>query len=296
MTPQSRTRLSLAKKIAAPYARHPQVKAVFAFGSVGNGFADDYSDLELGVIWSQAPSPTTLHALAVDAGGEGWACQGIHDKKLSYGDAFSCQALHIEPAHWIAETIDRIIDEVILRYDVSQNMLMYERQATVATLVRCLAFSGHDYLRTLRTRVADYPRPLALAMIRRNLGLGPIDMFAMMATRGEIPLFFDHLAGRIRAMHSLLFALNSIYHPSFKWSRFFLREARIIPPHFEQRVDDLYSSKLATVVQNYRTLALEMFALVAQHFPEIDLAEAQRAFFEPLPKWLPLESASTSPL
>ena len=285
MTPQSQTRLTLAKTIAAAYAHHPDVLTVFAFGSVGNGFADDYSDLELGLIWSRTPDPETLKALAIQAGAQNWNYHGYHDKKLSHGDAYAVDNLSIEPAHWSADTIDRIICEVIRDFDVSQNMLMYERQATVATLQRCVTFFGHDYLISLRARIADYPRPLAVAMIRKNLGLGPIDMFAMMAGRGEIPLFFDHLSGRIRLIHSLLFALNGIYHPSFKWTRYFLREAKILPADFEQRIDGLFSNDLAGVVARYQALVMELFDLIEKHFPEVDLSESKRLFIKSQPKW-----------
>jgi hypothetical protein len=285
MTPQSQARLVIAESVSAFYASHPDVRTVFAFGSVGHGFADDWSDLELGVIWSRTPDSATLRNIAAQAGGANWSYLGFHEKKLSHGDAFTVHDLGVEPAHWTDDVIDRIIDAVIRDYDVSQNMLMYERQATVATLLRCVPFSGQNYLQALRTRVADYPRPLALAMIRKNLSLGPIDLLTMLAGRGEIPLFSDHLAGRIRTIHSLLFALNSIYHPGFKWTRFFLREAKILPPNFEARIDGLFASDLPAAVPHYREIAVEMFELVAKHFPEIDLTDARRQFHEPRPRW-----------
>lgn len=259
--------------------------AVFAFGSVGNGLADDYSDLELGIIWSKPPEPETLKGLAANAGGADWTYDGLEEKKLSYCDNYAKDGLAIQCAHWTVTIIDGIIDDIMIRHDVSKNMLMYERQATAATLLRCRPLAGDAYLKSLRSRVANYPRPLAVAMIKQNLTLGPIDMFAMMAARGEIPLFFDHLSGRIRLMHSLLFALNSIYHPSFKWTRFFLRQAKIMPENFEARVDKLFATDLPDIVTEYQGLAIELFDLISIHFPEIDISEAVRTFSKPLPKW-----------
>ena len=258
---------------------------MFAFGSVGSGLADDYSDLELGVIWNHPPESETLKSIAANAGGENWTYEGFHEPKLSYCDGYTKDGLEVEFAHWTSSIIDGIIDDVMIRHDVSKNMLMYERQATAATLMHCIPLSGHDYLKSLRSRVANYPRPLAIKMIEENLIVRPLDEFHMMAGRGEIPLFQEHMCGRIRSMHTLVFALNSLYHPSFKWTRFFLREARIIPANFEARVDSLFDSNLKNVVDDYGKLVTELFDLISIHFPEVDISEATRIFNEPALKW-----------
>ena len=259
---------------------------MFAFGSVGNGFADDYSDLELGVIWKHPPESETLKSIAANAGGENWAYEGFHEPKLSYCDGYTKEGLEVEFAHWTTSIIDGIIDDVMIRHDVSKNMLMYERQATAATLLHCIPFAGHDYLKSLRSRVANYPRPLAIKMIEENLIVRPLDEFHMMADRSETPLFQEHMCGRIRRMNTLLFALNSLYHPSFKWTRFFLREAEIIPKDFEARIDKLFDSNLKNVVEDYEKLVTELFDLLAVHFPEIDISEAVRNFQMPCQKWI----------
>ena len=125
MTPQSKARLKIGQDIASSFSAHPDVKTVFAFDSVGNGLADDYSDLEIGAIWSQPPEPGTLKSIAAKAGGKNWAYGGFHEPKLSYCDGFTKDGLDVEFAHWTTTIIDGIIDDIMIRHDVSKNMLMY---------------------------------------------------------------------------------------------------------------------------------------------------------------------------
>ena len=285
MTPHAEARLTLAEQISQSYASHSGVKTVFAFGSVGNRFADDYSDLELGVIWNHPPESEILKRMAADAGGKGWAYEGFHEPKLSYGDAFTKDDLVVECAHWTTAIMDEVIDAIMIHHDTSKNMLMYERQATAATLLRCIPFAGHDYLENLRAKLTPYPRALAIKILQENLSFRPLDEFQMMADRKEIPLFQEHLCGRIRKIHTLVFALNSLYHLSFKWTRFFLREAKILPANLETRIDNLFDPDLQKVVKDFHELVTELFDLIEHYFPEVDISEAVRSFREPAPKW-----------
>src|SRR4028119_1532035 len=61
-------RLELARKIAPHYANHGKVEAVYVFGSVSYGCADEYSDVEIGVIWSEPPTESELATMARAAG------------------------------------------------------------------------------------------------------------------------------------------------------------------------------------------------------------------------------------
>jgi hypothetical protein len=60
--------LESAREIAPHCAAHPNVEAVYDFSSVSYGCADEYSDLELGVIWSESPTESELAAIAETVG------------------------------------------------------------------------------------------------------------------------------------------------------------------------------------------------------------------------------------
>jgi predicted nucleotidyltransferase len=68
MTEHSVWRISLAHKIAPAFTTNPKVEACFVFGSAALGISDQYSDLELGFIWTQLPSAEELRATAQSVG------------------------------------------------------------------------------------------------------------------------------------------------------------------------------------------------------------------------------------
>ena len=64
--------LKLAGTIARIYADNPKVRAVIAGGSVSRGYADKYSDVEIGVFWDSQPSDKERKDAALRIGGEVW--------------------------------------------------------------------------------------------------------------------------------------------------------------------------------------------------------------------------------
>jgi hypothetical protein len=66
----SETRLAQARAVARVYAAYPDVDAVIVGGSVARGWADRWSDVELGIIWTTLPGERALEDLAGRAGGE----------------------------------------------------------------------------------------------------------------------------------------------------------------------------------------------------------------------------------
>ncbi len=56
MNELSKAGILLAKHVASAYSDNPKIQAIIVGGSVSRGIADPYSDLEIGIIWSQQPT------------------------------------------------------------------------------------------------------------------------------------------------------------------------------------------------------------------------------------------------
>jgi hypothetical protein len=78
---------------------------------------------------------------------------------------------------------------------------------------------------------------------------------------------------------NLLFGLNRMYHPTFKWTKYFVAEMTIIPPQFFARLERVYRSDPVSGTQELQSLVKETLDLVEKHLPQIDL-QAQREEFE----------------
>jgi predicted nucleotidyltransferase len=278
-------RLELARQIAPAYIVHPDVQAVFVFGSVGRGWADEFSDIELGAIWSQPPTEDALKAIADTLNVSGRVEASYLEAKQSWSNMYYVQGVRFETAHWTQQSIENIIDDVILRFDVSQNFLLFEKQALLATLQSCVVVHGAELIETWRRRIAPYPHQLAVAMVQKHLRFSPFGSREMLARRNEIPLLYENHNHSIRLLLYLLCGLNRIYHPTFKWTRYLIDEMTIAPPQLFTRLQKVYHATPVEGTQELRRLIEETFDLVEQHLPDIDLTEQRRTFAEPYESW-----------
>lgn len=73
MNSLSKGGLILAQYIVSAYMDNPNVKAIIVGGSVSRGYADTYSDLEIGVFWAQPPSNDERQIAIERVGGDLWA-------------------------------------------------------------------------------------------------------------------------------------------------------------------------------------------------------------------------------
>ena len=72
--------VALALNVAEAYAENSKVRAVMLSGSFGLGAADEYSDLDIGVFWSEAPSDEERKAAAKRLRGDLWSFDSMpHD-------------------------------------------------------------------------------------------------------------------------------------------------------------------------------------------------------------------------
>lgn len=285
MTEHSAWRIALARKIAPAYTAHPHVLAGFVFGSAARGFADPYSDTELAFVWSQPPSAADLEAAAQNAGAGNWQMGPYEESRQAWSEQFFVEGMRIETGHWTRDAIDNIVADVVERCDVSQSWLVFEKQATASALQHAVILHGEDRIRQWQNRLSPYPEALAVAMVQKHLRFSPFGSQEMLAERAEIPLLYENHAAIVRRLLGLLFGLNRIYHPGFKWTRSCVEEMTIAPPAFFTRLERVFQSDAVRGAQELRQLIEETFNLVEQHLPQVDLTPQRETFNRPSQKW-----------
>lgn len=285
MTEHSVWRISLAHKIAPAFTANSKVAACFVFGSAALGISDEYSDLELGFIWSQLPSAEELQATAQRVGVKGWEIEPYGEAKQGWLEQFYLYGMKVEANHWARDTMDNIIMDVIERYDVSQNGLVFEKQATACHLQRGVVLYGEDIIKHWQTQISPYPEELAIAMIQKHLKFRPFDGQQILTERLEIPMLYENKCTIVRWLLNLLFGLNRIYHPGFKWTRYWVEAMSIKPPEFFARLERVFQSDAASGTHELRQLSEETFDLVEQHLPQVDLKQQRETFNRLYPKW-----------
>jgi hypothetical protein len=285
MTDHSVWRISLAHKIAPVFTANPKIEACFAFGSAVLGISDQYSDLELAFIWSQPPSVEELRTTAERVGVEKWEIELYGEAKQRWLEQFYLYGMKVEAGHWTREMIDNIVIDVVEHYDVSQYGLVFEKQAIAFHLQHALVLYGEDLIKQWQTQLSPYPEELAVAMVQKHLQFRSFDGQHILTERLEIPMLYENRCTIVRRLLNILFGLNHIYHPGFKWTRYWLEEMDIKPPEFFARLERIFQSDAASGTHELRRLVEETFDLVEQCLPQIDLKQQRETFNRSNPRW-----------
>lgn len=285
MTEHSVWRISLAHKIAPVFTANPEVEACFVFGSAALGISDQYSDLELAFIWSQLPSAKELQAIAQSVGVQGWEIEPYGEAKRAWLEQFYRYGMKVEAGHWARDTMHNIVIDVVERYDVSQNGLLFEKQASASNLQHAVILYGEGIIKHWQKRLSPYPEELAVAMVQKHLKFRPFDGQHILTERLEIPMLYENNCAIVRWLLNLLFGLNHIYHPGFKWTRYWVEKMKIKPPEFFARLERVFQSDAVSGTHELRQLVEEVFDLIEKTLPQVDLKQQRGIFDRIYPRW-----------
>jgi hypothetical protein len=183
-TPASRWRLALAQSLAEHYARRPHVMGILVGGSTARGQADRFSDLELMVLWSEAPTDHYRGKVVEEAGGDLHRLYPYDEANAVWEDTYFMgrdaadrvkSGCMVEVTHLLVPTLLDRIEQVLVRAQADEALLNL-----MAGLVDGRILAGEALLRPLQGRVAGYPRDAApgggapLRLHRAFLALGDV--------------------------------------------------------------------------------------------------------------------------
>ncbi|MEP6775248.1 MAG: nucleotidyltransferase domain-containing protein [Chloroflexota bacterium] len=277
-------RLPLARRVAAVYSANPHVAATFVGGSVARGHADRFSDIEVGVLWHQPPTDAERLASAEATGGDVQriypyeADEEVWMDNLFLGHMAAGQrstGVLVEVVHNTTEFIERVLEDVLVRYDPSEL-----KQNLVAAFVQAIPVHGEALVEAWRLRTAVYPRELALAIIKRHGQIESFRSIEMMLERGNnLMLVYDTLVKVSKELIYLLLALNRIYfYSGFKWVHLQIPQMQITPPNFQRRLSHVFQSDPRAAIQDLQSLVEQTYDLIEEAMPEVDV-ERFRFFF-----------------
>jgi hypothetical protein len=282
MTEHSRWRRALAERYAAGYPHLPGVRAVVLAGSVARGIADRYSDIELMVFWDGPPEEPLRRRAAEAGGGTVAACHGYDPDNDEWADDVLVSGVEVQVSHrtvagterWLADVLDRADPDLV-------------KQDLIALIEHGVALSGAELVQAWQRRVAHYPAPLALAMVRAHLDFGSAWQRRKLADRGELLPLYDDLTATVRNVLLVLLGLNRVYFPhlGFKWMHRLATRLPVAPADLASRLDAVLTAPPETAVPVADALITETLTLVAAHLPDAGAAEELALFRQERPVW-----------
>lgn len=284
MNEASAGRLALAQKLAPFYCANPKVAAVAVAGSVALGYADRFSDLDLAVFWSLAPTDQERREIITRARGRHTQLAASHGEEACRLDIYEVDGIAIDVRHMDVETTRRLLTDVLERSDPS---LSKQRHLTALHSALPLADSS-DVLGDWQSRAQVYPRALSVAMVREHLRFHPAWEQEQLAERSELLALYESFCEAQKQMLLVLMGLNRLYYPGWQWMDRLMAQMHIAPTKLAPRCKQVFGivsiDPLASVYQLH-DLIEETFHLVQIQLRELDTTQARARFQERRRVW-----------
>jgi predicted nucleotidyltransferase len=184
MNEASRWRLAMARAIAPVYTTDPRVRTVIVAGSVARGFADAFSDVEIGLFWEELPTPGELRAAMERARGTDWELDPYDPHEDVWYEEYVAGGLKIDLRHMAVARMEEALAAVVDEGDLSRS----ERQQILFAVQHSVPLHGALSIETWRAKAARYPDRLAHAMVDQHVAFPPWWSVSMYAERGDLPM------------------------------------------------------------------------------------------------------------
>jgi hypothetical protein len=281
VTPASLLRRALAERIAPAYASNAGVVALFVGGSTARGHADQFSDLEVGVIWATPPTDADRRNAIGAAGGDlVWLYPVEQEAGPVWADAWKIgrrgespfTGVEVDMHHFLAATVEKTLSDVVDAFDPD-----VMKQSLVGAILTGMPLLGPELVQSWQRRAATYPDQLRVAVVGAHAqieGLWRLDAYC---ARGNPVAGYGVLTGAHEELLHTLLGLNRVYFSGLKSLEAVTADLEIAPRDLLDRVRATYPLRLGTSKQRLTALVEETYDLIAKHLPQIDV-ERLRGF------------------
>jgi hypothetical protein len=289
-TAASSFRRRLAERIAPAYAARAGVAAVVLGGSAARGHADRYSDIELGVIWTEAPTEDARAGAISAAGGDLVLLYPLEDEvpgpvwsdawKIGRQNGVPFTGIEVDMSHYVVETVEETLRDVLEAFDPDPM-----KQNLVGGLVHSIPLHGEAAVTAWQERASIYPQELRLAVVQAHAqieGLWRLDAYC---TRGNPVVGYRVLTAAHEDLLHVLLGLNRVYFTGFKSLDAVVSDLAITPPDLLERIRASYPLELETSRTVLTSLVEEMHDLVEEHLPELDIEWLREILGYERPLW-----------
>lgn len=204
-----------AKEIMSIYKLNSNIETVFIGGSVSRNWQDAYSDIEIVVLWKEAPKDEERKNPIALLNGKIIDFFPYEDDEWS--ETYMTQGVKLEISNFLTKTIYTVIEDVFLSFDTSP-----AKQCLLAAIRNGIFPSGDSVMQVLKRKVSTYPAELRIAMVKENLNMGTKwNNREALLHRKDWLMLYQTMAEVQTKLMGILFGLNCqfIHHPSFKWQR-----------------------------------------------------------------------------
>jgi hypothetical protein len=210
-------------------------------GSTALGLSDEYSDLELNLWVDEMPSAAAREEwlTRVQASDVWLDNETLPDR--SVWTAFSVHGIFVEAGWQTFEALEEWLERVVAAESTDHEILM-----PADALVHAVPLRTEHRLGVWRSRLADYPEPLRQRLIESALAQwGYPATPAALARRGERLRLTASLIHHAHLVLRILFALNRLWEPDWKWIDHRSQAMEIKPRALAKRLNAMFAEPCA---------------------------------------------------
>ena len=274
-------RFDLAKRIAEAYAENPKTEVVMVAGSVGRGTADAFSDVEIDVYYSSAPTEDERVAAVRRCGAD---LKLLDQDEVEWEEQMEFSGFPAATSTFLISTMERFLHRVIdcCDPDAEAQLRLYSVQHSVPIV-------GEELANEWRRRAKSYPDGLVSVMLEENLRFGALFRnVEMHLARNDLLGFYDAILDAEKRIVRGLLGLNRIYLPTpepIKRLDEVVDAMDLKPGHLSSRLKGILRDEPRDGVRKLEDLILEVFELVTQNHGDFDVDVSSRGLVRVRRAW-----------
>lgn len=203
-----------------------------------------------------------------------------HPDKQVWSELYSIDGVDFDVSHMTIERMECLLVDVLEHHDPS-----ILKQYVISAIVHALPLVGAPMLTQWQDKAKAYPNELAHAVLRANLGFSPAWAREVFAARQDLLPLYESYSFAQKRILTLLFGLNRLYHPGFKWIDRRIEALSLAPPALSLRFKQVWNSEPVTGTRLLHALIEETFTLIDLHMPEVDTRQARAVFGQRPLEW-----------
>ena len=291
MNQASQWRLAILEPIASIFSKEPKLKAIIVGGSATRDQADQYSDTELGLFWSELPSLEKQMAMLAAVGGRpqfGKIYPFTHRHQPYEPGGYSPFIIGQAPpggtradeypasesGYPIAMEQDTVAGAEEWLADVIDDLDRAPKKLGLLAFIQTgIPLHGQALVQTWRRKIEVYPELLAVKIIEAALKSLRWKLWQLhiWIARRECLMLYHEIEAIAQDLFNLLAALNRRYFPSdFKWLDQRIQSLKIKPQGLSSRLRQAFQLQPDESLPHLRQLTAEILELVSQYGPPLD--------------------------
>lgn len=267
----------VAEQLATYYGKNEKVEAVILGGSVAKGWEDSYSDIELLVLWAEAPADEDRKKPIQAVDGKILSFEAFDEGEWS--EAYVTKGIKLEISSYLTSTITDWLKDVVDDFDDDVN-----KQMVASLLVTGKSLYGGDVFKYLHKKAIAYPAQLGKNMVANHIDLGNSwSNREVLLVRGDWFMLRAVMLSVQSKVLAQLFGLNRVYlqHPLYKWQKKCVETMYIKPEGFIERMEKVILSHPAEGLPILETLVKDLIKLITIHEPSIQIDQKRIGYLRP---------------